>query len=144
MASNGNRDTKQTNPVKEYIKETDSVSRPTAIFFTLIIFFVGAAVAFSLFWGGRWAYNRIAGNKGEKPNPITETSSISTQNINKSSQKATANKNVAGSGGERNGLSVERSQASTDVEINQTPNTGPVEVPNTGPTEVPNTGPMPE
>lgn len=127
------RSDKQRSGVRDYIRNTNSVSRPMALLFTAIIFIVGVAVVFSLVWGGRWAYDKIAGNKNN--NPVTVTSS----------QKAPTQPSTSSSGNQNQKPNTSNNSNAT---ANQSPNTGPSssEVPNTGPTPtvVPNTGPEPE
>lgn len=63
--------------VQDEYQQTEIVSRPMAAVFTVLIVLVLAAVAFSLFLGGRWLYQHV--NNTDKPkvqvveNPITAT-----------------------------------------------------------------------
>ncbi len=48
-------------------KDAEVVSRPMAVLFSLVAAFVGAALIFSIFIGGRWIYRKIAGDDQPVP-----------------------------------------------------------------------------
>lgn len=136
--------------VTNYIKDTNSVSRPMAVVLTALIFVIAATVAFTIFWAGRWTYNKIAGN--DSGNKITETSSSSTQRQpvepangqnkatgNEASQSGSQATSSSGSSEANSGSnSASRTTSTTSSDTSQSPNTGPTA------TEIPNTGPQPE
>lgn len=75
FSKSGNSKQKQKT---DYLQTTDTVNRPTAVLFTIIMVAVLAAAVFSLFLGGRWLYQHLDGS--DKPtttvvvtNPVTET-----------------------------------------------------------------------
>lgn len=115
---------RQSDKAKEYLQETDTVSRPLAISFTVIIFFVGVAVMFSIFFGGRWVYQQIA----KKDNPAV----VETAQTNQSDKSAAQTNTNQSSGNPAQQTTAPQSNSQTNA-IDQTPNTGPNEVPNTGP-----------
>jgi cytoskeletal protein RodZ len=136
-----NREGKTT--IKEYITTTDSVSRPTAILLTAIVFILAAAVAFTLFWAGRWTYNRLTNNN---EGTITQTSSQRTgEPATAPGASTTPSSTPKKTSGSQSGAS---STASSNNAATRTPSTIPSnpsgEVPNTGPGEIPNTGPQAE
>jgi predicted PurR-regulated permease PerM len=123
----------KTTKAKEYIQDTENVSRPMAVLFTIIIFFIGVAVVFCLFLGGKWVYQQFTGKNGttqiESGEQTSQTSS--SQQQAKSPQSQPTNQPT--------GLGNQTTNTSNQNQTQQAAST-----PSTGPSEVPNTGPSPE
>ena len=76
----------------DYLQTAETVSRPMAIIYTIVMVFVVGALAFSLFFGGRWLYQNLDGSDKTKPtvvnNPITTTPPATTSGTNGSGSTA--------------------------------------------------------
>jgi hypothetical protein len=107
--------------VKEYMTETSAVSRPTAIFLTIVFILICIALLGALFFGGRWVYRTSISDNDDK-------------NQNTSSNQPAVNPTTAVSGG-----STTVSPAPT-----QNPTSTPTPTSTPSPSTVPNTGPEPE
>lgn len=123
-------------PITDYLRATDSVSRPLAIFLVLVILSVLTSIIFGLFLGGRWAYNELKGNN---------KTAITTQNIDSSDSKKQSDNSGSGANlGSNANLSPSPTPTTTPALINVTPSTTPASAsPNTN-SNIPNTGPEPE
>ena len=132
----GKKDNNQV-PVGSYIKAADSVSRPMAIAIGLVIFFVGAAVAFSLFLGGRWVYQKLTGEDKTQPAQIENSNQAKKDakqtEDNKSQQSADTDNNSEATIAQPSEESEEPLEVGVEDEVEVSPNTGPETVPNTGP-----------
>lgn len=85
------RSKKVIDEAEDYLKATDAVSRPMAIFVTLSAIIIIAALVFTLFLGGRWVYNQFkddeevvqveeqGGETSNVPVPAPETTAPATE-----------------------------------------------------------------
>jgi len=118
------------NEAGNFVKETSAVSLPAAVAFTVFILIISGAVAFTLFWTGRWAYNRFI-----KDNAQQNTSQTSSQRKPESISAPATVPSGSTQNSSANTGSTSSNNAATSA---QTPNTGPAA------SQLPNTGPEPE
>lgn len=126
----------------DYLQTAETVSRPMAVLYTIIMVFVVGALAFSVFFGGRWLYEHLDGsNKSTTTvveNPITTTpvngatSSAETSSGKPSSGSSSSSNNTTASSSSQSQSSNATSQGSTattqaTVAADSIPATGPTE-----------------
>ena len=117
----------------DYLKSADTVSRPAAVLYILVIVLLVGAVAFSLFITGRWIYKSVSSNNKNNgptttqivPNDNNSGSTTSTTNNNGN----TASNNTSGSSNTQNSTNTATQSSSTSTV------TTPTKIPNTGPEE---------
>ena len=135
----------QKNVTDDYLQTTDTVSRPMALIFTLLIVFVVGAVAFSLFLGGRWLFQNLDGSNAPKVQVVENPITVTTPSAASTSSNTTSNSSGSTSSASQTKPSTTTSTAaSTSSTATQTatstPTTGPSttaeSIPATGPTEV--------
>lgn len=134
----------------DYLQTTDTVSRPMATIFTIIIVLVLAAVAFSLFLGGRWLFQNLDGSNKPKvqivENPITETTPNAASTSGGGDAQSGAASSSAGNGvtstnnGSNNSPAAQSSSAGTGITNTPTASqagaaVAAVSIPATGPRE---------
>lgn len=119
------------NPTNDYLTSPDTVGRPLAIVFIVLMVFILAAVVFSLFLGGRWLYKNLDGKSNTTTTVVTEQSQQDTSN--QTSGQGTT-------GGSNSGTSSNQNTTTTSP----SPTTSTTNVPQPTPTSLPNTGPEPE
>jgi hypothetical protein len=129
----------QQTTIKEYWQATDAVSRPMAIFLTLLIMFICLAVLFSLFMGGRWLYHNIS-NQNNTLVEVTDGSGITDIGTSSSSTASSS----ANGGNKTIGSTVKATPSPTIKPTPATSVSNNSPLPGTGPGELPNTGPGPE
>lgn len=137
----------------EYVRATDTVSRPMAIVMVLFIVCAVVAAAFSLYLGGKWVYERWRGDdnstttttqtttgssneqKSDSSAPASTTPPVSSES---SSSTTSAGTTTSGSGGASSSTNASGS-AST---ASGTPGTSSSTTPTTGSSsDLPSTGP---
>ena len=73
----------------DYLQTTDTVSRPLATVFMILMVIVLSAAVFSIFVGGRWLYEHLDGSNTPTAevvvNPITETPPVAASTTNNGS-----------------------------------------------------------
>jgi hypothetical protein len=125
----------------DYLQTTDTVSRPMALVFTVLIVLVMAAVVFSLFWGGRWLFQHLDGSDQVKvqvvTNPITVTTpTAASVTANGSATSGSSSSGSANSGGSSTvaGSNNQTQSANTNGQATQQAISATA-IPATGPTE---------
>ena len=131
--------TNNSNIEDDYLQTTETVSRPLAIIFTIIIVLVMSAAVFSLFLGGRWLFENLDGSNEPTTtvvvtNPITETTPTA-------SSTTAAETNPAGASSNQPSTSTSNGTGATSSSSNTSPK--PVSntvitasaIPATGPSE---------
>jgi uncharacterized protein YxeA len=103
----------------DYLKSADTVSRPTAILYILLIILVISAVVFCLFVSGKWIYKTVTSK-----DKSTTTQSTSENNVDKS----TTDNSASGSNSTNQNSNTNGTNQSTP-----TPAQTPTKIPNTGP-----------
>lgn len=119
------------NPTNDYLTSPDTVGRPLAIVFIVLMVFVLAAVIFSLFLGGRWLYKNLDGKSTTTTTVVTEQSQTDTSNQTNGQGSTSGSNNSTGT-----------NQNTTTAP--SPPSTSTTTVSQPTPTSLPNTGPEPE
>jgi hypothetical protein len=125
------------NGTDDYLKSTDTVSRPLAVVFVILIVFVIAAVAFSLFLGGRWLYKNLDGKSTSSTETITIQGDASQTNTSNSGQSTSGSSTPASTPPASSTATA--TPGSTSATTSATPATS-----TQAPSALPNTGPEPE
>lgn len=97
----------------DYLRATDTVSRPMAIVMVLFIVCAIAAVAFSLFLGGKWAYDRWKGDKAE----TTTTVEVPAEQTSTTPQQTTNGSVPSGSGSAANTTPTQTTGSSANTSL---------------------------
>ena len=140
--------TKNPYGTDDYLQTAETVSRPMAIVYTIVMVFVVGALAFSIFFGGRWLYQNLDGTNQTKTtvteNPITtipvkgETSSAETSNGGSSSSSSTgsnsSSSSTTSSGSSSTNTNTTSSSNSSSTQTQSTVTATSITA--TGPTEV--------
>lgn len=138
---------------KDYLKATDTVSRPMGVFSSLLVGLLVACAVLAVYFGGRWLYNRINTPKNETPS----TTSSDTNKNNSGNSNSSGNNSDNSTGSQANGQNTSTtdnnsantngnsSSSSTQTKVPDTAATPGAPLPSTGasPEVIPNTGPDP-
>lgn len=122
------RRTNKSSAETDYLQTTETVSRPLALVFTIIIVLVMAAAVFSLFLGGRWLFQHLDGS--DKPdttlivtNPITETTPSASSTSSDNSSNASTNTSGSQNTSNNTASSTAANSSNTTTNTTQATNT---------------------
>lgn len=139
MAQYKNDNDLHGNVTDDYLRTTDTVSRPMALVYTLLIVFVVGALAFSIFLGGRWLYQNLDGSNESQTvevveNPITTTPPTAASTTN-GSNESNNTASPASNAGTASSVAQNTSSATASSSSSSVPATGaakPESIPATG------------
>ncbi len=106
----------------DYLKSADTVGRPAAALYVIIIVLVISAVVFSLFISGKWIYNTVSSKDKSNTSQKDENKTVdnpTTENSSNNSNNTDQNTNAPGT--------------TSQSQITPAPVQTPTKIPNTGP-----------
>lgn len=115
----------------DYLQTIDTVGRPTAALFSIIMVVVLAAAVFSLFLGGRWLYQHLDGSD----QPTTEVV-VNPVTVVPPSASSTSNNGATGSSGTNSSAGSSSTTSSTQQSGTASSTQTSTSIPATGPTEI--------
>ena len=117
-----------------YLKATDSVSRPTALIITILGILLVGGLLFGVFSGVRWAYTRLTNDSDTVATTSTSGPTNSGDNRPAASQPPAPTPQTPPSSGSITATSSTTTTTPSSPQASTTTTT-PSRVPNTGPTE---------
>lgn len=116
----------------DYLQTTDTVGRPTAALFSIIMVVVLAAAVFSLFLGGRWLYQHLDGS--DQPttevvvNPVTVVPPSASNTSNSGATGSSSTNSSAGSSSATSSSTQQSGGTASTQTSTSIPATGPTEI----------------
>jgi len=115
----------------DYLQTTDTVGRPTAVLFSIIMVVVLAAAVFSLFLGGRWLYEHLDGSDQATTEVVVNPITVVPPTASNSSNNGATGSSTTSNGGGTSSTSPSSTQSGTTTSTQTS-----TSIPATGSTEV--------